>query len=195
VSCPQIRNAAHAALVVLIVRRVARAAARSERQFHAADINPPRGFHCGGNMSDRPLILVLCTGNSARSQIAEAFLRKYKAEHFVVASAGTQPKAEVHPFAIRVMSEIGMDISDQRPKDINQFIGKRPVQHVLIVCDNANQSCPRTWAGKYSRTFMPFDDPAAVTGSEAEKLSVFRRVRDEIGQAMQSWNPELEGNR
>ncbi len=88
------------------------------------------------------------------------------------------------------MSEIGIDISDQRPKDIGEILGKQPVRHVLIVCDNANQSCPRAWPGTFSRTFMPFDDPAAATGSEAEKLEVFRRVRDEISDAMRRWNPE-----
>jgi arsenate reductase (thioredoxin) len=141
-------------------------------------------------MSDKPMILVLCTGNSARSQMAEAFLRKFKGAHFTAASVGTQPKPEVHPLAVRVMKEIGIDISDQRPKDINEFLGKQPVQHVLIVCDNANQSCPRIWPGAFSRTFMPFDDPAAVTGSEAHKLAAFRRVRDEISEAIQKWNPE-----
>jgi len=141
-------------------------------------------------MSDKPMILVLCTGNSARSQMAEAFLRKYKGDHFIAASAGTQPKQHVHPLAIRVMNEIGIDISDQRPKDIQEFLGKDLVRHVLIVCDNANQSCPRIWPGTFSRTFMPFDDPAAATGSEEEQLEVFRRVRDEISDAIQKWNPK-----
>jgi arsenate reductase len=141
-------------------------------------------------MSEKPMILVLCTGNSARSQMAEAFLKKYKADSFSVASAGTQPKSEVHPLAVQVMNEIGIDISDQRPKDIREFLGKAPVHHVIIVCDNANQSCPRVWPGAFSRTFIPFDDPAAAAGSESERLEVFRRVRDEIGEAMRKWIPE-----
>ena len=141
-------------------------------------------------MSDKPMILVLCTGNSARSQMAEAFLRKCKGGHFTVASAGTQPKSEVHSLAVRVMDEIGIDISKQRPKDIKEFLGKEPVRHVLIVCDSANQSCPRIWPGTFSRTSMPFDDPAAATGNEADKLAVFRRVRDEISKAMRKWIPE-----
>lgn len=141
-------------------------------------------------MSEKPLILVLCTGNSARSQMAEAFLRKYKADSFTVASAGTQPKEHVHPMAVQAMQEIGIDISRQRPKDINEFLGKSAVRHVLIVCDNANQSCPRIWPGTFTRTFMPFDDPAAATGSEADKLAVFRRVRDEISEAMLDWTPD-----
>jgi arsenate reductase len=143
-------------------------------------------------MTDKPIILVLCTGNSARSQIAEGFLRKYHGNRFVAASAGTDPKPQVHPLAVRVMQEAGIDISSQRPKDIKEFLEKAPVRHVLIVCDNANKSCPRIWPGTFSRTFMPFDDPAAATGSEAEKLAVFRRVRDEIDAAMRQWNPESE---
>jgi arsenate reductase (thioredoxin) len=141
-------------------------------------------------MSDKPMILVLCTGNSARSQMAEAFLKKYKADDFSAASAGTQPKPEVHPLAVRVMKEIGIDISGQRPKNIRDFLGKTPVRHVLIVCDNANQSCPRVWPGAFSRTFMPFDDPAAASGSESERLQVFRRVRDAIHEAIRKWIPE-----
>ena len=141
-------------------------------------------------MSEKPIILVLCTGNSARSQMAEAFLRKHHGDRFRAASAGTQPKSEVHPLAVRAMQEIGIDIRKQHPKDINEFLGKRPVQHVLIVCDNANESCPRVWPGTFTRTFMPFDDPAATTGSEAERLSVFRRVRDEIDRAVQRWVPD-----
>jgi len=141
-------------------------------------------------MINKPMILVLCTGNSARSQMAESFLRKYQGESFEVASAGTEPKPQVHPLAVRVMDEIGIDISNQRPKDLKAYLGRAPVRHILIVCDRANQSCPRVWPGAFTRTFMPFDDPAAATGTEAEKLAVFRRVRDEISQAMRTWVPE-----
>jgi arsenate reductase len=141
-------------------------------------------------MSEKTMVLVLCTGNSARSQMAEAFLRQYKADGFSAASAGTQPKSEVHPLAVRVMNEIGIDISGQRPKDVRDFLGKATVRHVLIVCDNANQSCPRVWPGAFSRTFMPFDDPAAATGNESERLEVFRRIRDEISEAMRKWIPQ-----
>jgi arsenate reductase len=147
-------------------------------------------FNIGVIMINKPMILVLCTGNSARSQMAEGFLRKYQGESFEVASAGTEPKPQVHPLAVRVMDEIGIDISNQRPKDLKAYLGRAPVRHILIVCDRANQSCPRVWPGAFTRTFMPFDDPAAATGTEAEKLAVFRRVRDEISQAMQTWVPE-----
>lgn len=143
-------------------------------------------------MIEKPIILVLCTGNSARSQMAEALLRKYKGDTFAAASAGTEPKPQVHPMAVAAMKEIGMDISKQRPKDLKEFLGKAPVRHVLIVCDNANKSCPRVWPGSFSRTFMPFDDPAAATGSDAEKLAVFRRVRDEIAEAIRNWTPDTK---
>jgi arsenate reductase len=141
-------------------------------------------------MSDKPVVLVLCTGNSARSQMAEGFLRKYHGEQVTAASAGTDPKPQVHPLAVRAMKEIGIDISAQRPKDIKEFLGKSPVRHVLVVCDNANQSCPRIWPGAFTRTFMPFDDPAAAAGTEQQRLAVFRRVRDEIDQAMRKWSPD-----
>ena len=143
-------------------------------------------------MSDKPMILVLCTGNSARSQIAEGFLRQYKGERFAVGSAGTDSKPQLHPLAVRAMSEVGIDISQNKPKDLSAFLGHQPVRHLLIVCDKANQSCPRIWPGAYTRTFMPFDDPAAATGSEEEQLAVFRRIRDEIDSAMRRWVPECD---
>src|SRR5688500_9339577 len=167
-------------MIARAVRRAVRAAAGSDARIRrAAGSNPPRGFIVGANMSDKPLILVLCTGNSARSQMAEGFLRKYQGDRFAAASAGTQPAARVNPLAVRAMAEIGIDISGQRPKDVGEFVQDPNVRHVLIVCDNANQTCPRAWSGPFSRTFMPFDDPAAATGSDEEKLAVFRRVRDE----------------
>jgi len=141
-------------------------------------------------MPAKPLVLILCTGNSCRSQMAEAFLRKHQGDTYEVASAGTDPKDRVHPLAVRVMSEAGIDISAQRPKPISEFLGKQPVRFLLIVCDNANQSCPRTWPGAYQRSYIPFDDPAEAEGTEPQKLSVFRRVRDEIDAAMKTWAPE-----
>lgn len=134
-------------------------------------------------------ILVLCTGNSCRSQMAEGFLRRYRGDRYDVHSAGTEPKDRVHPLAVQVMREAGLDISAHRPKDVGEFLGKLALAHLLIVCDNANASCPRVWPGSLSRTFMPFDDPAHATGSDDDVLAVFRRVRDEIDAAMKEWNP------
>lgn len=138
----------------------------------------------------KPVVLILCTGNSCRSQMAEAFLRKHQGDKFEVASAGTDPKPEVHPLAVRAMNEIGIDIGHQRPKHLDGFLGKSAVRHVVIVCDNANSSCPRIWPGAFSRNYVPFDDPAHASGTVEEQLKVFRRVRDEIDQAMRTWKPE-----
>lgn len=136
-------------------------------------------------------VLILCTGNSARSQMAEGFLRRYHGDLYEVHSAGTEPKAEIHPLAVKVMAEVGIDISQQRPKDLAQYLGRLPVAHLLIVCDRANQTCPRIWPGAFSRTYLPFDDPAQFVGSEAETIGEFRRVRDEIGEAMKTWVPKI----
>jgi arsenate reductase (thioredoxin) len=141
-------------------------------------------------MINNQLVLILCTGNSCRSQMAEAFLRKYQGDKYEVASAGTDPKPVVHPLAVKVMAEVGIDISRARPKAIRDFLGRAPVRHLLIVCNNANNTCPRIWPGTYSRKYMPFDDPADAEGSEEQKLVLFRRVRDEIEQMMKVWKPD-----
>lgn len=143
-------------------------------------------------MDNKPLVLILCTGNSCRSQMAEALLRLHQGDRYAVASAGTDPKPEVHPLAVRVMNEIGIDISDQRPKALAEFLGRRPVRHLLIVCDRAQSTCPRVWPGAYTRDFMPFDDPASATGTDDQVLDIFRRVRDEISDAMRHWSPKPE---
>ena len=134
-------------------------------------------------------VLILCTGNSCRSQMAEAFLRKYQGDQYEVSSAGTEPKAEVHPLAIQVLAEAGLDISAQKPKPLREFLGRAPVRHLLIVCDRANQTCPRIWPGAYTRTYLPFDDPAQFVGDPAATLAKFREVRDQIDAAMKTWMP------
>jgi len=145
--------------------------------------------------NDKPIVLVLCTGNSARSQMAEAFLRKFQGDRFEVHSAGTEPKDRVHPLAVRAMKEAGIDIGRQRPKSTTEFLGRLPVRHLLIVCDNANRSCPRVWPGTYSRSYVPFDDPAAFVGPEEDALGEFRRVRDQVGDTMKTWRPETGADR
>jgi arsenate reductase len=140
-------------------------------------------------MRNNPLVLILCTGNSCRSQMAEGFLRHYHGDRYEVASAGTHPAPAVHPLAVRVMGEIEIDISAQRPNALTDFLGKAAVRHLLIVCDKANGTCPRIWPGCYSRQSMPFEDPAEATGSDEQVLAVFRRVRDEIGRSMRDWQP------
>lgn len=123
-------------------------------------------------------ILVLCTGNSCRSQMAEGILKSLDPS-LEVYSAGTQPAQRVHPFAIKVMAEIGIDISNNYPKNVDQFIDKS-FDLVLTVCDSAKETCPM-FTGKVSQKIHhSFDDPACAAGDEQEVLSVFRRVRDEI---------------
>jgi arsenate reductase len=124
--------------------------------------------------------------------MAEGFLRHYQGDEFEAHSAGTDPKPEVHPLAVRVMREVGIDISRQKPKALTEFLGRLPVAHLIVVCDNANQTCPRVWPGAFTRAYLPFDDPAAFEGTEDETLAGFRRIRDEIGKAMRDWRPQRE---
>jgi len=129
-------------------------------------------------MNPKPLILVLCTGNSCRSHLAEGILRRALGDGYEVASAGSKPAGHVHPLAIRAMQEIGIDISSHTSKHVDEFLN-RGVETVITVCGNADQACPM-FPGKVNRHHFPFDDPAHATGTEDEKLAVFRRVRDEI---------------
>lgn len=132
-----------------------------------------------------PLVLILCTGNSCRSQLAEGVLRAAAGDLFEVASAGSNPAGYVHPLAIQVMREIGIDISGHRSKPLNEFLG-RPVETVITVCGHADQTCP-TFPGQGNRHHWPFDDPAKATGTDEEKLAVFRRVRDEIRRVFEAY--------
>ncbi len=132
-------------------------------------------------------VLVLCTGNSCRSQMAEAFLRQHAGDRFEVYSAGTEPAAEIHPLARRVMAEKGIDLSRQRPKSYREFLGKIPVETVIIVCDGAAKACPSVWPGVIERLTWPTEDPAAFIGDEEATLEEFRRVRDELEARVLSW--------
>ena len=125
-----------------------------------------------------PLILILCTGNSCRSHLAEGLLRTALNERFTVASAGSNPSGYVHPLAIRAMEEIGLDISDHQSKHLDEFL-EEEVETVITVCGNADQVCP-LFPGQINRHHWGFDDPAHATGTEEEQMAVFRRVRDEI---------------
>ena len=132
-----------------------------------------------------PLVLVLCTGNSCRSHLAEGLLRAASQGQFRVASAGSKPAGYVHPLAIAVMREVGLDISGHHSKHLNEFLGQ-PVETVITVCGNADQVCP-VFPGQVNRHHWGFDDPAHATGSDAEKLAVFRRVRDEIRRVFEAY--------
>ena len=135
-------------------------------------------------------VLFLCTGNSARSQMAEAFLRRYAGDVFDVQSAGLEPKP-VNPLTIEVMKEIGIDISNARSKDSAEFLGKVAVRYAIFVCSNAENRCPRLWPFTGRRLYWPFEDPAAATGTHEERLQVFRDVRNQIDAQIVEWLKEL----
>jgi arsenate reductase len=126
-------------------------------------------------------VLIVCTGNSARSQMAEGLLRHDAGDRFEVASAGTKP-TRVRAEAIAVMAEIGIDISGHRSKSVDEFLPDPP-DLLVTVCDSARESCP-VFPGAVERRHMPFEDPAAVEGSEEERLAAFRRARDQIRRAI-----------
>ncbi|MFH2064374.1 MAG: arsenate reductase ArsC [Pseudomonadota bacterium] len=126
-------------------------------------------------------IIFLCTGNSARSQMAEAFLRKYGSDRFEAHSAGLEPTG-INPLTIKVMDEVGVDLSTHYSKDVKIYLGKVLFQYLITVCDHAEKNCPTAWPGIAKRLHWSFDDPAAFDGTENEKLEKFRMVRDQIEQ-------------
>ena len=126
----------------------------------------------------KPTVLILCTGNSCRSHLAEAILRAAAGDFLNVVSAGTRPAGFVHPLAVKVLAEIQIDATAHRSKSLDEFLGQ-PVETVITVCGRADQACP-AFPGQMRRHHWPFDDPAHAEGSDEDKLAVFRRVRDEI---------------
>jgi arsenate reductase (thioredoxin) len=128
-------------------------------------------------MTEKKRVLILCTGNSARSQMAEGLLRHDAGDRFEVASAGVEP-SHVRQEAIDVMREIGIDISEHHSKSVDEFAGQ-DFDYVITVCDNANRRCP-IFPGNTKRVHWSFDDPARVEGDDERKLAVFRLVRDQI---------------
>ncbi len=138
-------------------------------------------------MSIKHRVLILCTGNSARSQIAEGLLRHDAGERFDVFSAGTSP-TRVRPEAIIVMKELGIDISGHRSKSIDEFAGET-FDYVLTVCDHAKEVCPM-YPGHMNSLHHSFEDPAAVEGSEGQRLSAFRKVRDEIRSYLRNFSKQ-----
>lgn len=141
---------------------------------------------------NRKKVLFLCTGNSARSQMAEAFLRKYGSDMFDAYSAGLDPKG-VHPMTVQVLREKGINIEDHQSKGVEEYMGKANFAFFITVCGHAEQNCPRAFlmsAGKHQH--WDFDDPAAATGSTDEKLSKFRQIRDQIETKVKSWLKRLK---
>jgi arsenate reductase len=136
-------------------------------------------------------VLFLCTGNSARSQIGEALLRKYGSDQFEVYSAGLVPKG-MNPYTIRVMDEIGLDVRNQWSKGIKEYMGKMFFRYVITVCSDADKNCPvPLWARGGTKLHWPFDDPAAIEGTDEEKLAKFRQVRDQMDTKIKTWLEEL----
>ncbi len=139
-------------------------------------------------MSDKKRVLILCTGNSARSQMAEGLLRHLAGDRAEVFSAGVE-RSFVRPQAIEAMRERGIVITSQRSKSVDEFAGQK-FDYVITVCDNARERCP-VFPGRYERIHWSFDDPAAAEGDEAAVLSVFRRVRDEIEGRLREFTKEV----
>lgn len=138
---------------------------------------------------DKQKVLFLCTGNSARSQMAEAFVRKYADETFEAHSAGLEPRG-VNPLTIKVMDEVGIDISDQTSKGIETYLGKMLFQYLITVCDDADKNCPSVWPGVNTRMHWSFEDPAKFEGTEEQKLAKFREVRDLMEKKIKEWVAE-----
>ena len=140
-------------------------------------------------MTNRKRVLILCTGNSARSQMAEGLLRNLAADRFEVQSAGVAP-THVRPEAITVMRELGIDISQHRSKSVDEFLGQ-PFDYVITVCDNANEQCP-IFPANTKRIHWSFEDPAEAKGDEGARLKVFRKMRDEITDQLRRFSDEAK---
>jgi arsenate reductase len=135
---------------------------------------------------EKQRVIFLCTGNSARSQMAEAFLRSYAGDRFEAYSAGLEPKP-MNPLTVRVMKEANIDVSGQRSKGVGEYLGKVKFQYLITVCDDAEKNCPTVWPGVNRRLHWSFEDPAKFEGTEEEKLAKFREVRDLIDAKIVSW--------
>jgi arsenate reductase len=138
----------------------------------------------------RMKVIFLCTGNSARSQMAEAFLRKYAGDRFEVHSAGIEPKG-LNPYTRRVMEEAGIDMSGHRSKGVREYLGHVNFGYVITVCDDAEQNCPTAFLGQGTHLHWSFEDPARAQGSEEEILARFRAVRDQIDHKIDAWVGQL----
>ncbi|HXQ37326.1 MAG TPA: arsenate reductase ArsC [Anaerolineales bacterium] len=135
----------------------------------------------------KPRVLFLCTGNSARSQMAEALLCAYADEHFEVHSAGIEPKGFILPEVLTVMKENGVDLSGQTSKDVREYLGKMHFSYVITVCADAEENCPTVFLNMGIHEHWGFDDPAKFQGNEVGKLEFTRKVRDQIDERIQQW--------
>lgn len=135
----------------------------------------------------KPRVLFLCTGNSARSQMAEAFLRAYAGDRYEVHSAGVDAKGFILPDVITVMNELEISMDGQRSKSVSEYLGKLHFAHVITVCGDAEKNCPAVFLNMGTHGHWPFDDPATFDGSDTERLESTREVRDQIAQRIQEW--------
>ena len=138
---------------------------------------------------DKPRALFLCTGNSARSQMAEALLKKYAGDHFEVFSAGLEPKG-INPLTLVVLNEAGIETKGQYAKPLSTYLGKIDFSYLITVCSNAEDKCP-IFPGMGLRLHWPFDDPASFNGSEEVKMEKFREIRNRIEARIFAWLEEL----
>lgn len=136
-------------------------------------------------------VLFLCTGNSARSQMAEAFLRKYAGDRFDVYSAGLDPKG-INPYTVRILEEIGINIDDHTSDSVRTYMGRDNFRYVITVCAHADQNCPTPLWHLGEKLHWPFDDPASATGSDDEIMVKFREVRDQIDAKIKTWVRQFE---
>jgi len=135
-------------------------------------------------------VLFLCTGNSARSQMAEAFLREYAGDRFEAYSAGLEPKG-INPYTIRVMEEIGLSLGGHHSKALSEYMGQVHFGYMITVCADAEEKCPSVFPGMGQRLHWGFEDPAAFVGSDDDTLHEFRQVRDQIDEQIKAWLVEL----
>jgi arsenate reductase (thioredoxin) len=138
-------------------------------------------------MDPKPKVLFLCTGNSGRSQMAEAFLRLYAPQHFETYSAGVEPKGYILPEVLAVMQERGLDMRGQTSKSVKEYLGRLHFACVITLCADAEENCPAVFLDMGQHEHWPFDDPARVRGTEAEHLDYVRRVRDQIDARIREW--------
>ena len=136
-------------------------------------------------------VLFICTGNSARSQMAEALLRKHAGDRFEVHSAGLDPSV-INPYTLKVMEETGYDMFGHSAKSVREYLGKEQFTYVISVCSKAEERCPTSFLGELHRLHWPFDDPAAFEGSDEDKTAYFKQIRDQIEAKVQSWLKELD---
>ena len=137
-------------------------------------------------MDNKTRVIFLCTGNSARSQMAEAFLRAYGGGRFEAHSAGLDP-GDIHPLTVQVMDEVGLSLEGQSSKSVKEYLGQVHFPYVFTVCDHAEENCPSVFLNQGKHVHVAFEDPAAFTGTEEEKLVKFREIRDQIEGWIKKW--------